>query len=245
MARNSFNSATGGLVNSVVANVATSVGGAAVTSIGNIGNPNPATGGFASFSVNTLLANTVKDTTGIALNAGENYLMSQLGRVLPRGENNALLNSVATQVASAGVKQLTGFVSQSIGGLFSGAPNVTTAGIAGQAARSSKSIPDSVASQLPQADYGGSTYTLDDIVFTLVPANAGAQTAPQVQSPASVPSNIGFNPAAAASLPAVDALKGATALSGAGTGLSIGGKNFGANYALGSASKVKPLPVKF
>jgi hypothetical protein len=242
MARDSFNSVTGGLVNSVVSNI----GGATSASIKNIGNPNPATGGFASFSVNSLLAKTIKDTSGVALNLGENYLTSQITSVLPSNQSNALLNSVATQVAQAGVKKLTGFVSQSFGGLFGGlGSNVTTAGLAGQASRSSKSISDSVVSQLPAAEYGGSAYTLDDIVFTLVPANAGAQTAPQGQSPVSFPGNIGFDAEAAKSLPSMDALKGTTALAGPGSGLNVGGRNFGANYSLGSASKIKPLPVKF
>lgn len=241
MARNSFNARTGGLVNTVVSNVATSVGSAAVTSIGNIGNPNPASGGFASFSVNTLLADTIKTTSGIALNAGENYLTSQLQRALPRGENSAILNSVVTQVASAGIKQISNFASQSIGGLFGGlGNNVTTAGLGAQASRSSKSIPDSVASKLPQADYGGQTYTLENVVFTLVPANAGAQTAPQGQTPAKLPTDIGYSPAKAASLPSVDTLKKAMALTGPATGFDISGKNFGTNYSLGSVPKIKP-----
>lgn len=240
MARNSFNARTGGLVNTVVSNVATSVGSAAVTSIGNIGNPNPASGGFASFSVNTLLADTIKTTSGIALNAGENYLTSQLQRALPRGENAAILNSVVTQVASAGIKQISNFASQSIGGLFGGlGDNVTTAGLGAQASRSSKSIPDSVASKLPQADYGGQTYTLENIVFTLVPANAGAQTAPQGQTSATLPTDVGYSAEAAASLAPIKELKGAVALAGPAKGINIAGKNFGANYALGSAPKVR------
>jgi hypothetical protein len=242
MAGNSFNSVTGGLVNSVIANVGNSLS----TSVQNLGNPNPSSAGWASVSVNSLLGSTIETSSGFALNAGENYLLTQLGSALPPNENNALANAVITQVASAGISQVSSFVSESVGGLLGGlGSTVTTAGAGAQASRSSKSIPDSVASQLPQADYGGQTYTLEDIVFTLVPANAGAQTAPQPQTSPSVPTDVGFDPAAAASIPAVDALKGATALAAPAQGLNVGGKNFGASYSLGSASTVKPLQAKF
>lgn len=242
MARDSFNSLTGGLVNSVIANVGNSLS----TSVQNLGNPNPSSAGWASVSINSLLSSTIQTSTGYALNAGENYLLSQLGSLMPRDENGALINAVITQVGAAGINQVAGFVSQATGNLFGGfGANVTTAGLGAQSSRGTRSVPNSVVSSLPQADYGGQTYTLNDIVFTLVPANAGAQTAPQVQSLPTVFGNVGFDPVAAASYPPMNALKGVTALAGPARGVNVGGRNYGANYSLGSASKVKPLPVSF
>jgi len=164
-------------------------------------------------------------------------MSSSLGNVT----DNALVNSVITQVATAGINKAVGFVSEGITNLFTGgsATNVTTAGLSQQAARSTIGIPDSVASQLEDADYGGNTYTLNDIVFTLVPANAGAQTQQPPQASPTLPLDVGYDAKAAASLAPVDALKGATALAGPAKGTNIGGKNFGANYALGSAPKVR------
>lgn len=234
MARNRFDSLSGGLVDSVVAGIGNQASGL----IQNIG-----TNQQASFSINSALGGVVESASGYALNQGQNYLLSQLGSSLGSSTNNALVNAVVTQVASAGINQAINFVSQAIPNPFRGGSNVTTAGLSQQAARGTVSIPDSVVSQLEDADYGGSTYTLSDIVFTLVPANAGAQTQPQPQTAPSLPLDVGFDPAAAASLPAVDSLKGATALRGPAQGANIGGKNFGAAYSTlgGRASQVKPL----
>jgi hypothetical protein len=234
MARNRFDSLSGGLVDSVIAGVGSQVSGV-IQSVG--------TGQQASFSINSALGGAVESASGYALNQGQNYLVSQLSSSLGNSTNNALVNSVVTQVATAGINKAVGFVSQGISNLFTGGSNVTTAGLGAQAARSTISIPDSVASQLEDADYGGSTYTLSDIVFTLVPANAGAQTQQPPQTAPTTSWDVGFDEKAAASLPALDSLKGATALGGPSQGIPIGGKNFGAAYSTlgGRASQVVPV----
>lgn len=236
MARRRFDSLNGGLVDSVVAGV----GNQAAEAIQTIG-----TGRQASFSINSALGGIVESTSGYALNQGQNYLVSQLGSSLGSSTSNALTNAVITQVASAGINQALNFVSQAIPNPFRGGSNVTTAGLSQQAARGTVSIPDSVVSQLEDADYGGSTYTLNDIVFTLVPANAGAQTQQPPQTPPIVPLNTGFNANAANSVPVVDAFKSSVALSGPSAGAQLGGSKYASSArSLGgntSAYSISPL----
>lgn len=208
-----FDSLGGGLVDTVVAGVGNNVAGA----IQNIG-----TGQNASFGVSSVLAGVVEDTSGYALNAGQNYALSQLGSVLPPGESNALANAVITQVATAGLNQATNFISNIIPNPFlSGAPNVTTAGLGAQSARATISIPDSVASKLEDADYGGIAYTVQDITFTLTPANTGAQTQPPAQASPTVPLDVAFNPATNLNSNAATAFKGAAALNYPAKGFSF------------------------
>lgn len=226
-----FDSLSGGLVDTVVAGV----GNNASTAIQNVGN-----GQRASFGINSILGGAVEDTSGYLLNQGQNYALNELGKSLGPGVNSQLANAVITQVAAAGLNQAINFVSQTIPNPFigGGGTNVTTAGLPAQSARGSISIPDSVASKLEDADYGGIAFTVQDIVFTLTPAEEGAQAAQQPQTSPTVPLDVGFNPAAAASLPPVNALKGATALRGPargfGTNNSLGGKNLGAIYGSGN-----------
>jgi hypothetical protein len=180
----SFDSVNGGLVDSIVAGL----GNNTAAGIENIGS-----GQSASFAINSVLGGVVQDTTGYYLNEGQNYLLSQLGSTLGNSAQSALVNAVTTQIATAGINQAIRFVNQVIPNPFLGGSNVTTAGLGAQAARATISIPDSIASQLEEADYGGSTYTLSDITFTLVPANAGAQTAQPPQTAPLVDTNTAFN----------------------------------------------------
>jgi hypothetical protein len=199
-----YNSTSGGLVNSVVAGISNN----ASTAIQNIGS-----GQSASFAINSVLGGIVQDSTGYGLNEGQNYLLSQLGSTLGNSAQGALVNAITTQIATAGLNQAAKFISQVIPNPFlgGGGTNVTTAGLGAQAARATISIPDSIASKLEDADYGGSTYTLDDITFTLVPANTGAQTAQPPQTAPLVDINTAFSPNANFAPKALDALKGQTA----------------------------------
>ena len=107
--------------------------------------------------------------------------------------------------------------------------SVTTAGLGSQSARTSKSIPDAIASTLPAADYGGRAHTLNDIVFTLVPANAGAQTAPVPQTAPSIPLNTAFSSESFIPAPALSALKSQAALAGPASGVTFNTAAFGKN----------------
>jgi hypothetical protein len=255
MARRRFDSVTGGLVDTVVSGV----GARTATAIDQIGR-----GPNASFSVNPILGGIVEDTAGYALNTGQNYILSQMSERLTSPTKNALVDSVITQVATAGVNRALEFATQSIPFLGGQGLGATTAGLGAQAARSTVSIPDSVASKLEEADYGGITYTLQDITFTLTPANAGAQTQPPPQTPPTIPLDVGFDADAAKSLAPMDALKGSTALVGPARGLSpaaqgpagfgnnflLGGRNQGAIFGSGNqvgsaASGLKPIKPLF
>jgi hypothetical protein len=195
----SFNSLSGGLVDTVVAGVGNNVS----TAIQNIGS------GQASFSINSVLGGVVQDASGYALNAGQNYVLNQLGASLGNSEYSALANAVVTQVATAGINQAINFVSQAIPNPFlgGGGTNVTTAGLANQGSRGSISIPDDVVSRLEDADYGGIAYTVQDIVFTLTPAQPGAQAQQPPQTAPTVPLDVAFNPSTNLNNNAVDALK--------------------------------------
>ena len=231
----SFNSTTGGLVDSIVAGLGNNIS----TGIQNIGS-----GQNASFSINSILGGIVQDTSGYALNSGENYLLSQLGSTLGNSSQSALVNAVTTQIATAGINQAINFVSQAIPNPFlgGGGTNVTTAGLGAQAARSTISIPDSIASQLEAADYGGSTYTLSDITFTLVPANAGAQTKESPQSSPIADINTAFSPKANFSPRALEAFKGKAAYTFPATG-SVS-NSFGNGNFYNPASKATVTPIK-
>ena len=231
----SFNSTTGGLVDSIVAGLGNNIS----AGIQNIGS-----GQNASFSINSILGGVVQDTTGYALNAGENYLLGQLGSTLGNSSQSALVNAVTTQIATAGINQAINFVSQVIPNPFlgGGRTNVTTAGLGAQAARSTISIPDSIASQLEEADYGGSTYTLSDITFTLVPANAGAQTKESPQSSPIVDINTAFSSDANFSPKALGVFKGDAAYTFPATGAVS--NSFGRGDFYSPASKATVTPIK-
>jgi hypothetical protein len=239
VARNRFDSISGGLIDTVIAGVGNNVS----TAISNIGR-----GDQASFSLNSVTGGLVENATGYALNQGQNYLISQLTDSLTPSENNSVLNSVAAQVTAAGVNAAFDFVSQTfINPFVSGSGNnVTTAGLVAQGARSSISIPDSVVSRLEDADYGGIAYTVQDIVFTLTPAQPGAQAQQPPQTSPTMGWDQGFSADSAGTIPAVDALKGVTALNGPAKGVNVGGRNYGAIYGNGnqlgaSTTGFKPL----
>jgi hypothetical protein len=239
----SFTNFNGGLINSIA------VGGASTVATGL---SNAFSGSPVNFSVNSLLSDAVENASGYALNSGSNYLLSQVSSLVPTDVNNGLNNAIATQIASVGLNQLRTFTQRGItggfGNLISGlAPSPL-------ANKGTVSVPMDVVSQLPDANYGGSLYTLTDIVFSVVPANAGPQTQPQPQSSPTVPWDTGFSPDFNNTIPGLDALKGATALAGPAKGVAIGGKNYGSFYSygkvtplssLGSSASVKNIPVNW
>jgi hypothetical protein len=167
------------------------------------------------------LAGAVQNTSSYGLNLGENYLLSQVSSLVPPSLGNGLANAVATQVASVGIQAASSFVQQGIQNLlgFNQAPNITTVGLAQQASRSTISIPDSIVKSLPQM--AGDAYTLEDIVFTLVPANAGPQTAPQAQSKPTIPLDVAFNPKVNLSTLGISALKGKFSTTYPATGATV------------------------
>jgi hypothetical protein len=209
-----FDSISGGLVDTIVASVGSSVSETVQSAV---------SGKQASFSINSVLGGAVQASSGYALNAGQNYILNQLGSSLGNTQFGELSTSIVTQVAAAGLSQATSFISQALPNPFigGGSSNVTTAGLATIASKSSISIPDSVVSTLEDADYGGITYTVQDITFTLTPAEAGAQAQQPPQTGPKIPLDVAFNPNVDLSNSAIKAFKGNVALSGPATGFDF------------------------
>lgn len=236
----SFSNFGGGLVNTVLAGAGNNVS----TGLSNLLSSN------VQFSVSNVLGNAVLDASGYALNQGNNYLLSQLGSSLPSSTGNELTNAVVTQVASVGLNAVQGFASQTIANLVSGQPlfdgiGGVFGGLVGGGLTGGGFI-GLHAEGLPEADYGGVRFTTQDILFSIVPANAGPQTQAQPQSSPTMDWTTGFSADFDNKMPGLDALKGQTALAGPAKGVNIGGRNFGSTYAAGkisgaSSSGLKPI----
>jgi hypothetical protein len=241
----SFSNFGGGLVNTIVAGAGNNI---------SSGLANQLTSNI-QFSVSKVLANSVQDVSGYALDAGQNYLLSQLGNALPSGTNNQLANAVVTQVASVGLNAAKSFASKTISNVLSGqslfsglGPAANTAlGLGGGGAGGAGGFIGLNADGLPDADYGDNRFTTQDIVFSIVPANAGPQTQSQPQSSPTIDWTQGFNADFDNKLPGLGDLKGKAALAGPASGLNVGGKNFGSTYKAGKivpsgTSGLQPIP---
>jgi hypothetical protein len=224
----SFNNFGGGLVNTIVAGAGNDI---------SAGLTNQLTSNI-SFSVGDVLASTVQLSSGYALDEGANYLTSQVSSLVPTSVGNGIANAVATQVATVGISSLRGFAERTVTNIFSGQPIFSGLNTGATANKGTVSVPMSVVEQLPDADYGGSAYSITpDVVFSIVPANSGPQTEPQPETFPYTEADIGFDPKFAGATPGINALKGTTALEGASTGSVFGGGSKalstfgGANYS--------------
>ena len=215
----SFTNFTGGLVNTI----AVGAGNRIATGLTNQLTSN------ISFSVGNVLAGSVQDASGYALDAGSNYLLSQVSSLVPPSVGNGLANAVTTQIASVGINAVRGFAQNTITNIL-GQQNPIS-GLAGSVTGASGNAFIGLhADGLPAAEYGGQLYTNKDIVFSVVPANPGPQMAEQPQTAPSWLTNAQYGIEAIESTPGMDALKGDLAFAGAARGVNIGGKNYGASY---------------
>jgi hypothetical protein len=242
----SFSNFGGGLVNTIVAGAGNNI---------SSGLANQLTSNI-QFSVSRVLANSVQDSSGYVLDQGQNYLLSQIGSALPSGTNNQLANAVVTQVASVGLNAAKSFASKTISNVLSGKSPFSGLGSAAGAALGLGAGGGSAAGGgfiglnaqgLPDADYGENRFTTQDIVFSIVPANAGPQTQSQPQSSPTIDWTQGFSADFNNKLPGLGDLKGQAALAGPASGLNIGGKNFGSTYKAGKivssgSSGLQPIP---
>lgn len=213
-----FSTFSGGLVNTVLAETGNQFGG-------------------SSFAVNDLIAGQVQAASGYTLNEGLNYGLSSISTAIPASTGNELTNAVATQVASVGLNQFQSFVTSLFTPGSASLPFV--GGGSGIGNKGTISVPMDEVQKLPDAQYN-SAFALDDIIFSVVPANAGPQTQEQPQTNPSMPWDVGYDEEAAKSLPAMDALKGQTALNGPAKGVNIGGRNYGAIYGNGKVTQLAP-----
>lgn len=218
----SFTNFGGGLVNTIIAGAGNDLTSSISNSLTN----------KAAFSVGPILSNAVKNTSGVVLDSGSNYLLSQVNSLVPPTVGNGLANAVATQVATVGINAAKSFVEQGLSNFLGGGRSNLVSGLApsGTANRGTISVPMDVVNQLPDSEYGGGAYTLTDIVFSVVPCNAGPQTQAQPQSAPAFSENTNFDADFAGITPGIDVLKGAAFGNGPGVGQNIGGRNYGANY---------------
>ena len=179
-----FANPTGGLIPSVVANPTNF-------------SPTPATfgqGASASFSVGPVLAASVASQSGYSLIGGDNYQMGQIQPFITPTNYNLLGDSISQQVQQVGAASAFNFISQNtpLTPAFSN-PLVTTAGLATQAALATIGIPQQIVNLLPTSEYSNRNYNLNDVTFTLLPANTGPQSVQPPQTSPTVPLNVAFN----------------------------------------------------
>jgi hypothetical protein len=166
---------------------------------------------FINVGVNPLLSQDITQASGLSLSTGQNFsassisqsitsaLSSQLNANLSQtlqsaGPFGPLISTLGTSlVNSLGSSILGGFGGGAGDGGFNGAPGTGF---------SSKTFPG--AGDEPEADYGGSSYTLNDIVFSIQPANQGPQSSglqEAINDPKSITTLSSKQYAAAATLP--------------------------------------------
>lgn len=235
----SFSNFGGGLVNTIVAGAGNNI----ATGLTNQFTSN------IQFSVGDVLAGAVTDASGYALNEGQNYLLNQVSNLVPPSVGNGLANAVVTQVASVGINAAKSFASQTVTNLLSGRPIFEGAGDAfglgsaggGEAGGGAGGFIGLHAQGLPDADYGTNRFTTEEIVFSVVPTNAGPQTQAQPQSSPKLPLDqvwkTGF------SLPEAGLPEFKSALAVAGPGSQIATKNLGAIYGNAGAKAAQQIPA--
>jgi hypothetical protein len=239
----SFSNFSGGLINSIVAGAGNNIS----TGLANQFSSN------IQFSVGEVLAGAVTDTTGFALNQGQNYLLNQVSSLVSPSIGNGLANAVVTQVASVGITAATSFVNSTVSNLLSGQPIFSGVGSAfGSGAAGSGASGGGAggfiglhAQGLPNAEYGENRFTTNDIVFSVVPTNAGPQTQGQPGASPTVPLSAAFSPDFSFSPAVLGNFKKELAFAGPATGSSFSAAtpNFLEGRSASSSSFNPPLPV--
>lgn len=233
----SFSNFGGGLVNTIVAGAGNNI----ATGLANQFSSN------IQFSVNNVLSGAVRDASGYALDAGQNYLLNQVNGLVPPSVGNGLANAVVTQVASVGINAAKSFASQSVSNLLSGRPIFEGAGSAfglgssgaGTSGGGAGGFIGLHAQGLPDADYGTNRFTTEEIVFSVVPSNAGPQTQTQPQTNPTLALDQVW--AKGFSLPEAGFPEFKSALAVDGPGSPFSTKNLGAIYGNAGAKAAKQL----
>ena len=138
---------------------------------------------FINVGVNSLLSQNITQTSGLSLSTGQNFSASSISQSITSALSSQLNANLSQTLQSAGPfgplistlgSSLVNSLSSSIlGGIGGGAGEGGFNGAPGTGF-SSKTFPG--AGDEPEADYGGSSYTLNDIVFSIQPANQGPQS---------------------------------------------------------------------
>ena len=143
-------------------------------------------GGLAGSAVNVALnsafGTNVVGPQGLSLDSGSNLLASVITPQVTAATSAGINQQIQQSLQKAGpfgslLSNIgTGLVSQAFNGIAS------AIGAASSPATNYKMFPGGGGEGESPADYGGSTYTLSDVVFSIQPANQGPQAFGQAQS---------------------------------------------------------------
>jgi hypothetical protein len=132
-------------------------------------------GSAVNVALNSLLGTQVSGPQGLSLTSGANLLASTITPYITGNVAAGINQSIQKSLQSAGpfgpaLSTLgTGIVNQAFGGITDAIFGAASPG----SGENYKMFPGGGGE--PQADYGGSSYTLNDVVFSIQPANQGPQ----------------------------------------------------------------------
>lgn len=132
-------------------------------------------GSAVNIALNSLLGTQVTGPQGLSLTSGANLLASTITPYVTGNLAAGINQSIQKSLQSAGpfgpaLSTLgTGLVNQAFGGITDAIFGASSAG----SGENYKMFPGGGGE--PPADYGGSSYTLNDVVFSIQPANQGPQ----------------------------------------------------------------------
>jgi hypothetical protein len=147
-------------------------------------------GALAGSAINIALNSTFKTTVpgpqGFSLNSGANLLASTITPYVTSSVAGGINQNIQQSLKNAGpfgpvLSGLgTGLVNQATQGITNAIFGAATPGSGN--ATNYKMFPGGGGTGEAPADYGGSSYTLDEVVFSLKPANKGPQTEGEAQA---------------------------------------------------------------
>jgi hypothetical protein len=136
-------------------------------------------GSAINIALNSALGTDVVGPQGLSLTSGANILASTITPYVTGALAAGINQNINNSLKSAGpfgpiLSNLgTSLVNQAFGGIANAITGGTTSGLGN--ATNYKMFPGGNGEGEAPADYGGSSYTLDDVVFSLQPANQGPQ----------------------------------------------------------------------
>jgi hypothetical protein len=132
-------------------------------------------GSAINIGLNSALGTSVVGPQGFSLNSGANILASTVTPYVTGAVAAGINQSINNSLKSAGAfgPVLSNLGTSLVNQAFGGISNAILGGT--DTATNYKMFPGGGGTGEAPADYGGSSYTLDDVVFSLQPANQGPQ----------------------------------------------------------------------
>ena len=225
---------SGGLVGTIVSSLTK---GTTPALTGAIQNP-------GSFAIKNTLTTAVRDTGRASLQSGLNYTLPQISGALPK----SLQSGIASQISGAATKGGLGLSSNTFAtALPSFAPGFLgssggVGGILGMAGPMGRqpSLPG-VTDSLEPADYGGRNYTLQEVVFSVVPYRTAATTTTSPQTSPSIDLSQAFNSNKIDTFPGIAYAKKDLNFAAQNSELA----KAAGSYSFPSATQVKSFPVSW